>query len=159
MTRAAIPFGLFLQKTPAAADQVHLTPDVVKRKRKRKEKTPPFLIPFGKSPGCQIHYIMSAQADTCVGAELDRVLAADGAWNVGLAAPGQRPRGRGTNFGLEGGASVWGGKWGLCPGGETSSVAPPLPRGHKNQSRGFSVPESSQGTSDVRRSSRLQWAP
>lgn len=116
LTRAAIPLGLFLQKTPAAADQVHLTPDVVKRKRKRKEKTPPFLIPFGKSPGCQIHYIMSAQADTCVGAELDRVLAADRAWNVGLAAPGQRPRGRGTNFGLEGGASV-------CVGGEVGTVS------------------------------------
>lgn len=38
---AAIQLGFFLQKTPAAADQVHLTPDVVNRERKRKEKRKP----------------------------------------------------------------------------------------------------------------------
>lgn len=98
LTRAALPLGLVLRKTPAAADQVHLTPDVVKRKRKRKEKTPPSLIPFGKSPGCQIHYIMSAQADTCVGAELDRVLAAHRAWDAGSAALGPKAKGKRNEF-------------------------------------------------------------
>lgn len=44
-----------------------------------------------------------------------------------MAAPGQRPRGRGTNLGLEGGALVCGGEggeWALCPGGKTSRVTP-----------------------------------
>jgi hypothetical protein len=63
-TSVAISLVLFLQITPAAIDRVHLTPNVVKRKR-RKEKTPPSLIRFGKSSVCQIHYLMPAQADTC----------------------------------------------------------------------------------------------
>lgn len=68
-TGSTIPLGPFLQKTPAAVAQVYLTPDVVNKNGKEKKREhPPSLIPFGKSPGCQVPYIMPAQADTCAGA-------------------------------------------------------------------------------------------
>lgn len=45
LTSVAIALVLFLQTTPAAADRVHLTPEVVKRT----EKAPPSRIPSGES--------------------------------------------------------------------------------------------------------------
>jgi hypothetical protein len=63
LSLAAISLVLFLQITPAATNPGHLTPDVVKGKRKNKAS--PSLIPFGRSPGHQIHYIIPALADTC----------------------------------------------------------------------------------------------
>lgn len=104
----AIPLGLFLQKTPAAVDQVHLTPDVVnKNGKEKKRENPASLIPFGKSPGCQVPYIMPAQADTCAGAAAGSGSGGDSGligWLGSTWAKG--PRGRGTNSRLKGGALV-----------------------------------------------------
>lgn len=102
-TWKAIPFGLIPgKKTPAAADQGHLIPDVNRKREKGKEETPPLLIAFGWNPRCPIHYITPAQRDTCAEAGAGPGTGMPRAWNVGSAAPGQEARGKGTNSGLEG---------------------------------------------------------
>lgn len=138
LTWAAISLGIFLQNTPAAADQVHLTPDVVNRKRK--EKTPPSLIPFGKSPGCQIDYIMPAQADTCAGARAGSDSGSGSGlerWLRGARAKGQGEEERISDWRA---APRTGDKvGGMDPGGEASRVVPQYLGDGKNQSLDFEI--------------------
>lgn len=134
LTWAAVPLGLYgkkKKKTPAAADQVHLTPDGggerEREKKRNNNSNSPSLIPFGKSPGCQVHYIMPAQADTCAVLELDGVLAAAQAWNVGSAAPGPNVKGKRNEFGAGGrrlGLAGMGKWWGLDLGEEAPEWLP-----------------------------------
>lgn len=104
-TGTAIPLGPLLQKTPAALAQVHLTPDVVNKNGKEKKREhPPSLIPFGKSPGCQVPYIMPAQADTCAGAGWSWIRFWRRLWPDRLAPqhPDQKAKGKRNEFRVEG---------------------------------------------------------
>lgn len=155
-TGTAIPLGPFLQITPAAVAQVHLTPDVVNKNGKEKKREhPPSLIPFGKSPGCQVPYIMPAQADTCAGAGAGSGSGGDSGLIGWLRSTRtKRQRGRGTNSGLKGGALVREGWWGLDLEWEASEWLP-VPWGYEKSKPRFGG--SRVLSPDIRRPS-LGWA-
>lgn len=126
---------------------------------KKRREHPPSLIPFGKSPGCQVPYIMPAQADTCAGAGAGSGSGGDSGLIGWLRSTRtKRQRGRGTNSGLKGGALVREGWWGLDLEWEVSEWLP-VPWGYEKPSRGFEIPESSHRISDAPRWDGLPRAP
>lgn len=157
-TRKAIPFGLFLKKTPAAADQGHLIPDV---NRKREEKTPPLLIAFGWNPGCPIHYITPAQRDTCADAGAEPGTGGVSGLERGLGCAGTGDQGEKERIsGWRGGASVWGIGRGWILEGRLQGWLPSTSRTRRGGIKAAVLRiQCPQGTSYAPYCSRLGWVP
>ena len=159
-TRKAIPFGLFLQKTPAAADQGHLIPDVNRKKGKGKRGNPTVVNCVRlESPLPDPLHNASSAGHLC-GCWLwtrHRRRLGPGTW--ALPRPDRRPGGNERISGWRGGASVWGIGRGWVLEGKLQGWLPSTSRtrGKKIKAAVLRI-QCPQGTSYAPYCSRLGWA-
>lgn len=160
-TRKAIPFGLFLQKTPAAADQGHLIPDVNRKKGKGKRGNPTVVncVRLESPLPDPLHNASSAgHLCGCWRWTRHRRRLGPGTW--ALPRPDRRPGGNERISGWRGGASVWGIGRGWVLEGKLQGWLPSTSRtrGKKIKAAVLRI-QCPQGTSYAPYCSRLGWAP